>query len=83
MVKVVRSAGRPHKFGAGYVRAFKAIVRRHGLLAGLAEINKNGVVVGGKHRAVSISQPTLSNYVKRDDLGGNAVELFRGRPKAA
>lgn len=75
--------GRPEKFSAGFVRAFKAVVRKHGLLQGQQLINANGVTVGGKHHAVNISLPTLSKYVKRDGQGGNAVALFRGRPKKA
>lgn len=83
MSKNIVGPGRPEKFGAGYVRAFKSIVRKRGLIAGRLHINANGVVVGGKQRAVSVSLPTLSKYVKRNDLGGKAVELFRGRPSKA
>ena len=80
MAKNIVGRGRPEKFTAAYVRAFKVIVRKHGLIAGREHINSNGVVVGGKQRDVSISLPTLSKYVKREDLGGKPVELFRGRP---
>jgi hypothetical protein len=77
---VVVGRGRPEQYSAGFIRAFKVIVRRHGLLKGREVINANGVTVGGKHRDVSISLPTLSKYVKRDEVGGKAVPLFRGRP---
>lgn len=74
--------GRPEQYGVGYIRAFKVIVRKHGLLKGQALINEQGVTVGGKARDVSISLPTLSKYVKRADVGGNAVALKQGRPKS-
>jgi hypothetical protein len=77
------SRGRPEQYGVGYIRAFKVIVRKHGLLKGQALINDEGVTVGGKHRDVSISLPTLSKYVKRAEVGGNAVELKQGRPRKA
>lgn len=83
MSKKIVGRGRPEKFSAGEVQAFKAIVRRHGLIAGREYINTNGVVVGKKQRDVSISLPTLSKYVKREDIGGKAVALFRGRPSNA
>lgn len=73
--------GRPEQYGVGYIRAFKNIVRRHGLLKGQALINESGVVVGGKARDVSISLPTLSKYVKRNKIGGPKVALKQGRPK--
>lgn len=75
--------GRPESHGAGAIRAFKAIVRKHGLIAGREIINANGIVVGGNHRDVSISLPTLSKYVKRAAVGGKPVELKRGRPVKA
>jgi hypothetical protein len=81
---VVVGRGRPEQYGAGFIRAFKVIVRRHGLLKGREVLNAEGVTVGGKHRDVSISLPTLSKYVKRDEVGGKSVKLKRGRPiKAA
>jgi len=81
---VVVGRGRPEQYSAGFIRAFKVIVRRHGLLKGREVLNAEGVTVGGKHRDVSISLPTLSKYVKRDEVGGKSVELKRGRPiKAA
>lgn len=83
MSKSKVSRGRPEQYGAGFTRAFKSIVRKHGLLAGHVQINENGVNVGGKHRDVSISLPTLSKYVKRADIGGESVELKRGRPAKA
>lgn len=79
----VRGRGRPEQYSAGYIRAFKAIVRKHGLLKGRDVLNANGVSVGGKHRDVSISLPTLSKYVKRAEVGGKSVELKRGRPTKA
>jgi len=82
-VVVVGGRGRPEQYGAGFIRAFKSIVRKHGLLAGREIINANGVTVGGKHRDVSISLPTLSKYVKRAEVGGKSVELKRGRPVKA
>lgn len=82
-VAVVVGRGRPEQYGAGFVRAFKSIVRKHGLIAGRELINANGVVVGGTHRAVSISLPTLSKYVKRAEVGGKPVQLKRGRPVKA
>lgn len=78
---VVVGRGRPEQYGAGFVRAFKVIVRKHGLLKGREVINAEGVTVGGKHRDVSISLPTLSKYVKKADVGGKPVALFRGRPE--
>ena len=83
MSQVNVGRGRPEAFGAGYIRAFKSIVRKHGLLKGREVINENGVVVGGKQRDVSISLPTLSKYVKRPNVGGAAVELKQGRPAKA
>jgi hypothetical protein len=85
MVKSTKSVGRgrPELYGAGFIRAFKSIVRKHGLIAGRDFINANGVSVGGKHRAINISLPTLSKYVKRAEVGGVAVELKRGRPAKA
>lgn len=79
--------GRPEKFSAGFVRAFKAVVREHGLLKGHKLINQNGVTVaGGKggsvHHSVKISLPTLAKYVKREGQGGKAVTLRQGRPVA-
>jgi len=82
-VVVVGGRGRTEQYGAGFIRAFKSIVRKHGLLAGREIINANGVTVGGKHRDVSISLPTLSKYVKRAEVGGKSVELKRGRPVKA
>ena len=73
--------GRPEQYGVGYIRAFKNIVRKHGLLKGQALINESGIVVGGKARDVSISLPTLSKYVKRNGVGGPKVVLKQGRPK--
>ena len=75
--------GRPEQYGVGYTRAFKSIVRKYGLLKGREVINEQGVVVGGKHRDVSISLPTLSKYVKKAEVGGNAGELKQGRPRKA
>ena len=72
--------GRPESYGKSYIRAFKVIVRKHGLIRGRDFINENGVKIGGKHLGVSISLPTLSKYVKRDEVGGKSVELKRGRP---
>lgn len=74
--------GRPEQYGKGYIRAFKNIVRTHGLLKGQALINAEGVVVGGTRRDVSISLPTLSKYVKRPAVGGPKVALKQGRPKS-
>ena len=71
--------GRPEQYGAGFVRAFKNIVRKHGLINGREIINTEGVTVGGKRREVSISLPTLSRYVKKTDVGGEPVELRQGR----
>lgn len=72
--------GRPVKYNtAGYIQAFKNVVRKHGLIAGREFLNANGVTVGGKHREVSVSLPTLSKLVKRTE-GGAVVELHRGRP---
>lgn len=82
-VVVAIGRGRPEQYGAGFIRAFKSIVRKHGLLAGREFINANGVTVGGRHRDVSISLPTLSKYVKRAEVGGKSVELKRGRPAKA
>jgi hypothetical protein len=79
---VVVGRGRPEQYGAGFIRAFKAVVRKHGLLKGREVINAEGVTIGGKHRDVSISLPTLSKYVKKD-VGGKPVALFRGRPQKA
>ncbi len=75
--------GRPEQYGVGFTRAFKSIVRKHGLLKGRDIINAEGVVVGGKRRDVSISLPTLSKYVKKADVGGSPVELKQGRPRKA
>ena len=75
--------GRPEQYGAGYIRAFKAVVRKHGLLKGREVLNANGITLFGKHHAVSISLPTLSKYVKRAEVGGKSVELKRGRPTKA
>lgn len=81
MSQVKRGRGRPEQYGKGFIRAFKTVVRKHGLLAGREILNANGVTVGGKHHQVSISLPTLSKYVKREDAG-NPVELKRGRPSS-
>ncbi len=78
--EVVAKRGRPEQYGAGYVRAFKSVVRKHGLLKGREVLNAQGIVVGGKKKEVSISLPTLAKYVKREDVGGAAVALKRGRP---
>lgn len=83
VVVVESKRGRPEQYGVGYTRAFKSIVRKHGLLKGREVINAEGVVVGGKHRDVSISLPTLSKYVKKADKGGSPVELKQGRPRKA
>lgn len=72
--------GRPEQYGKGFIRAFKNIVRKHGLLKGQALINESGVVVGGAHLDVSISLPTLSKYVKKPGIGGAKVALKQGRP---
>lgn len=72
--------GRPVKYNtAGYIQAFKRVVSKHGLIAGREILNADGIVVGGKHREVSVSLPTLSKLVKRSE-GGPVVELHRGRP---
>ena len=82
-----RDRGRPEKFGPAFVRAFKQIVRQHGLIKGAEIINASGVLVfgrqGGKHHQVSISLPTLAKYIKRDGQGGKPVVLKRGRPAKA
>lgn len=75
--------GRPEQYGKGFIRAFKNIVRKHGLLKGQSLINENGVMVGGTQRAVSISLPTLSKYVKKPGIGGPKVALKQGRPRLA
>lgn len=77
---VVRGRGRPEGFNAAQIQAIKKIVRTHGLIHGREIINQNGITVFGKHQDVSISLPTLSKYVKRDEFGGKSVELKRGRP---
>ena len=59
------------------------MVRRHGLLKGRDILNEQGINLFGKHIPVSISLPTLSKYVKRAEVGGNAVELKQGRPRKA
>jgi hypothetical protein len=77
-----RGRGRPEAYGPGYIQRFKAIVRKHGLIAGRDLINTKGVVVGNQLRMVSISLPTLSKYVKRENVGGAPVPLKRGRKAA-
>jgi hypothetical protein len=83
-----RDRGRPEKFGSAFVRAFKQIVRQHGLIKGAEIINASGVLVfggkgGNQHHQVSISLPTLVKYIKRDGQGGKPVLLKRGRPAKA
>ena len=82
MSKQVNGRGRPEQYGAGFTRAFKAIVKKNGLLKGHALINAEGVTFGGYTYEVGISLPTLSKYVKKD-TGGAVVELKRGRPRLA
>lgn len=74
--------GRPEAYNASYIRAFKKIVKKHGLLKGQKVINAVGVIVNGKHKQITISLPTLSKYVKKEQ-GGEIVQLKRGRPRHA
>jgi len=78
-----KQRGRPEQYGKGHIRAFKNVVRKHGLLKGQAILNDEGINLFGKNISVSISLPTLSKYVKRADVGGNAVALKQGRPRKA
>lgn len=75
--------GRPEQYGKGFIRAFKNVVRKHGLLRGQAILNEQGINLFGKHIPVSISLPTLSKYVKRPAVGGPKVALKQGRPRKA
>lgn len=77
-----RGRGRPELYGAGFIRAFKKIVKKYGLLQGQKVINAEGVVVNGKQVNLTISLPTLSKYVKRVE-GGSVLVLKRGRPRDA
>lgn len=74
--------GRPELYNASYIRAMKKVVKKHGLLKGQKVINAEGLVVNGKHKQITISLPTLSKYVKKEQ-GGNVVLLKRGRPRQA
>lgn len=71
--------GRPVAFNAKFIKAFKGIVRKHGLLKGREFIVKNGVTVDGYEYEINISMPTLSKYAK-SNVGGDPVALRRGRP---
>lgn len=84
MAKKPVGRGRPEKFaGAGYILAFKAVVKKYGLVAGAKYITENGVVVGGVHREVTITPPTLSKYISRETSKSKPLELKRGRPAKA
>jgi hypothetical protein len=75
--------GRPEQYGKGFIRAFKNVVRKHGLLRGQVILNEQGINLFGKHIPISISLPTLSKYVKRHGVGGPKVALKQGRPRKA
>lgn len=77
-----RGRGRPELYNSSYIRAMKKIVKQHGLLKGQKIINAEGLIVNGKQRQITISLPTLSKYIKREQ-GGRVIQLKRGRPRLA
>ena len=74
-----RGRGRPVAFSAKFIKAMKSVVRKHGLLKGRELLLANGVTVDGYEYEINISMPTLSKYAK-SNVGGEPVELRRGRP---
>lgn len=76
--KLVKTVGRPQKYTGRTIRAIKAVVRLHGLIAGRKVLLSEGVVVNGKPLKITISLPTLAKYVKSDEGGTTPVKLTRG-----
>lgn len=74
MAETTKTRGRPQKYSERHIRAFKTVVRQHGLTEGLTILNRDGVTLKGTQEPVSISMPTLRRYVLSDQ-GGSPVKL--------